>query len=783
VVQHAANRRSGDVPLLISTSTAEVYYVSKHSALIGSGKIKVTVLDAATGKQVKQYSLSADPDTMSIGRHFCASSCASSPFLAWSERPFRGLKTNLLGTNKVSSLSFESHNGEEIEEISMHFPRHNDAPPHFLVHLRSRTKQWAEIFQIETRTAEASRVYSLPALGEASAYSANNIDANVYFTRATETELLLYSSASHGILGRWPRHRKGFSKPLHIASEVVSRGKSGFAIRVAETSFVGEWALIRNGETVWSRPEMLTNVVAAAWTDDRHGDAAVQALEEGVLSNPLTAYVHRVKRHIQDLKLLPSWLQSLPQNILSSLTTGDTGHNKDMTGSKTLILATSEQDLVALDPNAGGALRWIQTELAGMKGPHGIKFLSVNGEHVTVYLSDGSSAAIVNATDGNVIELKENLPSFGRMLQVPGSSGPAAFRVLSDGTPQVAKDFSVSNPVDGNSIVTISDDGRAMGWTIGQPTRKLWSLRPHSGFKLVNAVGRPAHDPVASIGNVLGDRSVLYKYLSPNLVLLTALSPNALTMYLVESVTGTILHTSTYHGVDPAIPVVSVLSENWFAYSFLATETADSAKGYQIIISELYESDLSNDRGVLGATTNYSSFDAGATRKPYVVSQAFTLPEKVSHMAVTQTGQGITTRQLLCTFPNSNAIVGIPRYVIAPRRPVDRDATALEAEEGLFKYTPALDFDPKWFLTHSREVVGIKQVLSSPSLLESTSLVFAFGHDIFGTKVSASGVFDLLDKSFSKIQLLLTVAALAVGVVGLQPLVRKKQVDSRWKGQ
>jgi hypothetical protein len=224
------------------------------------------------------------------------------------------------------------------------------------------------------------------------------------------------------------------------------------------------------------------------------------------------------------------------------------------------------------------------------------------------------------------------------------------------------------------------------------------------------------------------------------------------------------------------------LSENWFAYSFLARESPDSAKGYQIVISELYESDLPNDRGVLGATTNYSSFDAGATRKPYVISQAFTLPEKVSHMAVTQTSQGIATRQLLCTLPNSNAIVGIPRYVIAPRRPVDRDPTALEAEEGLFKYSPTLDLDPKWFLTHSREVVGIKRVISSPSLLESTSLVFAFGHDLFGTKVSASGVFDLLDKSFSKVQLLLTVAALAVGVVGLQPLVRKKQVDTRWKG-
>jgi ER membrane protein complex subunit 1 len=757
--------------------------VSKHSALIGSGKIKVAVLDVTTGKQIKQYSLSADPDATSIGRSFCVSSCTSSPFLAWSERPYRALKTNLLGTNKVSSLPFESHSGEEIEDISMHFPCHPDALPHFLVHLRSRTKQWAEIFQIDIQTGEVSKAYSLPALGEGSAFFASNIDANVYFTRATETEVFLYSSASHGVLGRWPRHRKVSSNPLHIASEVVSRGKSGFAIRVAETSTVGEWALVRNGENVWTRPEMLANVVAAAWADDSGGDATIQAIEEEAHSNPLTAYIHRVKRHTQDMKALLSWLQSLPQSVLSSLSAGDADRDKGMTGNKILILGTSNQYLLALDANAGGTLRWIQNDFADMKSRHAIKSLHVDGEHVTVYLSDGSVGAILNATDGSIVGLKEQLPPFERMLQVPGRSGPATFRVSADGTPQVAEDLIASAPVDGNSIVTISDNGEAIGWTIGQSARKLWTLRPSSGFKLVNAVGRAAHDPVASIGNVLGDRSVLYKYLSPNLMVLTALSANALTMYLIESVTGAVLHTSTHEGIDPRIPVVSVLSENWFAYSFLASDSADSVKGYQLIISELYESDIANDRGVLGATTNYSSFDAGATRKPYVISQGFALPERISHMAVTQTNQGITTRQLLCTLPDSNAVVGIPRHVLAPRRPVDREATALEAEEGLFKYSPTLDLDPKWYLTHSREVIGVEKVISSPSLLESTSLVFAFGHDIFGTRVSPSGAFDILDKSFNKMQLALTVIALAAGTGALAPLVKKTQVQARWKGQ
>ena len=97
------------------------------------------------------------------------------------------------------------------------------------------------------------------------------------------------------------------------------------------------------------------------------------------------------------------------------------------------------------------------------------------------------------------------------------------------------------------------------------------------------------------------------------------------------------------------------------------------------------------------------------------------------------------------------------------------------------RYTPVLELDPKWFLTHSREVMGIKKVMASPSLLESTSVVFAYGHDVFGTQITPSMAFDVLGKGFNKLQLVLTVVALAVGVMAIRPLVRKKTVEGRWK--
>ncbi|KAJ5135520.1 uncharacterized protein N7515_004798 [Penicillium bovifimosum] len=272
--------------------------------------------------------------------------------------------------------------------------------------------------------------------------------------------------------------------------------------------------------------------------------------------------------------------------------------------------------------------------------------------------------------------------------------------------------------------------------------------------------------------------------LRSNIELVTAVNDKDHTagFYLLDGVSRKVLYSATQKGVDTTQPIASVMSENWFVYSFFGDVTDEtSAKGYQLVISELYESSIPNDRGPLDYAADFSSLNGASDASPplpHVISQAFIIPEPISHMAVTQTRQGITTRQLLCTLPESSSIVGIPRPVLDPRRPVDRDPTASEAEEGLFRYAPLLEFDGKWFITHARDVSDIKTVLSEPTLLESTNLIFAFGGDIFGTRATPSQAFDVLGKSFSKLQLILAVVALAIGVAFLAPM---KQVNLLWK--
>ena len=75
------------------------------------------------------------------------------------------------------------------------------------------------------------------------------------------------------------------------------------------------------------------------------------------------------------------------------------------------------------------------------------------------------------------------------------------------------------------------------------------------------------------------------------------------------------------------------------------------------------------------------------------------------------------------------------------------------------------------------------EVITSPALLESTSLVLASGLDLFFTRVAPSGSFDVLSEGFSKGQLLATILALMIALLVLRPLVRRKALKARWGEQ
>ncbi len=784
-----------DIPLQVSTNVEHVFLVALHGS-VGAYNIKVTTLDPVSGKKKNEYVLIAKADVFGPEDVLIVGANSAAPIIAWTDKGIKNLKVNILGkAGSVQTLPLKEADGELVK-VSIHAPQLVQSLPHFLVHSHSAVSNRADVYHIDLKTGNIVKEYELPKLAGKGAVSVSSQDANVYFTRITEDEVVIVSSVSHGILGRWPLAvEKGSGAFLHGASEVVQRTTDTYAVRTAAVNTKDDWVLVRNGAVDWTRVEGLSGAVAAEWAEIPESEALAKTLEAEAHSNPLSAYIHRVNRHVNDLQYLPDYVMALPQRIISSiLPVADSAHKpgvlvRDSFGfNKLVIIATQRGRIYGLDAGNQGVIAWSAKAFdfpAQKKWDVKGIWVEPSKETVTIRGSDGDYV-MVQVTTGNIIE-KMNPSSWPPVQSTAVVSSPSGTWLLPigfDGNPgEVPNEWAPKDV-----IVVQGSNGEVKGLRfeatgINASPIVAWSFQPAFGQKVLKVTARPAHDPVASIGRVLGDRTVLYKYLNPNIVLVTAVSDEASTayFYLLDTVSGDVLYTTSHEGVDTKQPIASALTENWFAYSLWSdvissTDALPSSKGYQLVISELFESSVPNDRGPLGSEVNSSSLKPSDTPNaepaiPYVISQSFLIPEAISHMSVTQTRQGITTRQLLCILASSNSIIGIPRTVLDPRRPVGRDPTPADAEEGLFRYQPAIEFDPKIVITHKREVVGIKNVITTPALLESTSLVFAYGVDVFGTRVSPSFAFDILGKGFNKLSLVATVVALWVGVVVVAPMV------------
>lgn len=663
-------------------------------------------------------------------------------------------------------VSFNTPANEAIESIVLHAPNHINSLPHFLVEYQTLAGHSAEVFHVDLKKNAVSKAYSLPELRSKGTFTTSTSDANVYFTRITEDQATVYSSVSHGKLGQWTLKSSletAGAYPVHGVSEVVVKAGTASAVRSAVLYSNGQWVLLRNDEIAWTRPEFLSRTAAAVWARLPAEEALAQALEDESHRNVVSAYLHRLQRHIGDLQHFPAWAQNLPGRLLGSVfgktkeTTVEDIQQDTFGFHKLVVVATEGGRLAALDVGSRGKVMWnIDLHQFAPESTFSNPSMKAHGGYVEIKDSSLTIPILVNTTTGGLVKEHTVIQHSGD-LAVPGQE-----------------------------IVSYTlVDGVLEGYLENHPgSEPVWNFVPANGEHIVAYSARPLIDPVASIGTVLGDRRVLYKYLNPNLVLVTAIADSASTasFYLLDAASGQLLHSSSHYDVDTSRPISSAVSENFFAYSFTTDgKSGSESRGYQLVVSDLYESPLPDDRGPLGANSNSSNLQpSGSTGeiKPYVLSQSYNIPGEIEHMTVTQTRQGITSRELLVTVPSTNSIIGIPRRILDPRRPIGRDPSAQEQAEGLTRYVPSILWNPQWHLTHKYEVIGIKDVITSQSGIESTSLVFAYGLDIFGTRVAPSFAFDILGKGFNKISMLITVVGLFGGVLFVAPLVSQIMTKS-----
>ena len=822
---------SGDVPYSIFTAKGQVFYISLHSALLKGFKIKATELNPSNGQQKGQtHIFSSETEVFSKDSVLFAGGIGGLPTVIWSDKASKFVKVASILKGQVTTLGALSSDGHVAEKISVRSSSDSQSQPHFLLHLSGGDAHWAKMYHLETKTGTAVKAHDLPTVSGKGSFSTSVQRSELYYVHHRASEIALYSSISATSLRTWKVPPKPFADTtslrdvLHGVTEVAVRGDSKFSVRSAVTLSTGDWELVQNGESFWITPEGLTGVVTATFVESTQAEELAQELAVEGQFNFASAYLHRLKRHVKEMQLVPAWIED-QYRILGATLRGDAAPNqvfktrRDKFGfSKLVIIATKRGRLAAIDAGHRGRVIWNIQAVAPERGvPWDVQGIDAEIGTALVRGAKGEFLRVETAT-GKIIHhqkgsLLEGLDTTIAVTDINGQEALVPVNVDASLGELPNADFDPQTVV-----ITKGGETQLKGWSLPKKGRALqiWQFVPFFGDRIIDVKHRSVHDPVASIGKAMGDRNVLYKYLNPNLILITAIHEQASSarLYLIDSISGNILHTISHSGVDFTQPISSAIFENFFVYSLFSKTISQDAlqleqhqlQSYQLVVSELYESPYPNHRGPLGSASNYSSIQPPSTLgesadHPHVISQVFLAPGPISHMAVTSTLQGITPRSLLCVLPRTNALVSIPRQILDPRRPVGRDPTPSEMEEGLFRYSSSLDFEPKWSLNHKREFLGLSEVITVPSLLESTSMVFAFGDaDIFGTRTSPIGGFDILGKGFSKLQLVGTVAVLALGTSVLAPMVclhfsllnrlcqtdltlqvRKKQIDGIWK--
>ena len=76
---------------------------------------------------------------------------------------------------------------------------------------------------------------------------------------------------------------------------------------------------------------------------------------------------------------------------------------------------------------------------------------------------------------------------------------------------------------------------------------------------------------------------------------------------------------------------------------------------------------------------------------------------------------------------------------------------------------------------------GLRGIIAIPANLESTSLVFAYGVDLFYTHTAPSKIYDSLTDEFSYALLLITILALVVAIVATWVVSERKELKEKWK--
>ncbi|MBA0585007.1 hypothetical protein Gorai_015800, partial [Gossypium raimondii] len=235
-------------------------------------------------------------------------------------------------------------------------------------------------------------------------------------------------------------------------------------------------------------------------------------------------------------------------------------------------------------------------------------------------------------------------------------------------------------------------------------SRELWSIvLPSESEKIITTATRKLNEAVHTQAKLIADQDVMYKYISSNLLFVATVAPKAsgeigsvtpeeswLVVYLIDTVTGRVLHRMTHHGSQG--PVQAVLSENWVVYHYFNLR----AHRYEMSVIEIYDQSRADNKDVwklVVGNHNLTSPVSSYSRAEVITkSQSYFFTHSLKAIAVTLTVKGITSKQLLIGTIGDQ-VLALDKRFLDPRRSVN--PTQAEREEGIIPLTDSLPIIPQ----------------------------------------------------------------------------------------
>uniref|UniRef100_A0A6B2E753 ER membrane protein complex subunit 1 n=1 Tax=Phlebotomus kandelakii TaxID=1109342 RepID=A0A6B2E753_9DIPT len=552
--------------------------------------------------------------------------------------------------------------------------------------------------------------------------------------------------------------------------------------------------LLQQGKIKWTRDDALAHVVAVEMVDLPLSD------DEGAIEDEFNskdgdffgAIVRRLTSQVFQVKNL--FLTVMGLGGLSTSSNVDHLVRDSFGLHKMIVILTASGKLFGID-NISGRVHWTKylaeivdfTDNQSMKlliqrtakhFPHPAQYAVVgrqrNSPNGVIYQFNPVTGEAVR---GGILRLSHGIKQMTVLNEVESENFLRAILILDNQERAHVLPESGKSQANGMFLYTVKASGEVKGFHIEANKENLkaklvWKLDLGGGLnaQVIEVAGKNPSERVHSQGRVLSDRSVLYKYVNPNLVAVATFGRDAIHKYvinihLIDVVSGSIVISLTHRRAKG--PLHMVHSENWLVYSYYN----DKVRRTEITTIELYEGKLQTN------STVWSSLNSPPV--PMIERQSYIIPANVFAMKETITEKGITNKDVLIGL-STGAIVEMPWALLDPRRPVTTMQNQAR-EEGVIPYIPELPLPSENVINYNQSVTCIRGIYTAPSGLESTCLVIAHGLDMFVTRVAPSKTFDLLKEDFDYFLISIVLLGLTVASYVVKHLSSRKAIKQAWK--